>query len=403
MSNTFVIVGAGHSAGQAVAALRQADFAGRVTLIGEEPHVPYQRPPLSKAFLAGTMPLEHIYLRPAKFYRDSEVELLLGERAEAIVADERCVILSGGKTVRYDKLLLTTGSRPRRLDLPGVNLPGVCYLRTIADAVRIRDLMKAASKMVVVGGGYIGLEVAAVASQAGIRVTVLEAAERVLGRVTAPEMSDFFAQLHREHGVEIQCNVRITGFEGVNKISVVVCENGQFEADIVVIGIGIFPNVALAQSAGLECDNGIVVDEYGTTTDEAIFAAGDCTNHPNSLLQRRLRLESVHNAVAQGRHAARNMYGLREPYAEIPWFWSDQYDMKLQVVGISDGYDQLVQRRSTQARSFTLLYLREGILIAADVVNNPREYMACKRLVPRQLRVAPARLADTRIRLQDMA
>ena len=402
MSEAFVVVGSGHCAGQVAASLRQQGFDGELVIIGEEPYLPYQRPPLSKKFLAGALPIERIYLRPMKFYQDNNIELLRGNRVVAVHREQRRVALSDGSERRYDKLLLATGSAPRRLNVGGTDLPGVCYLRTIADAQRIQRYMQANKNLVVVGGGYIGLEVSAVAVQCGMRVTLLEAADRVLSRVTAPVVSGFFTQLHREHGVDVHCNARVLRFEGHEQVTAVICESGRIPADLVVIGIGIVPNVQLAQGANLPCDNGILVDEYCQTADANIFAAGDCSNPPNPLLQRRLRLESVQNAVEQGKAAAANLCGERMPYAEVPWFWSDQYDVKLQIVGIADGYDQVVQRGRMQEHAFSLFYLRQGVLIAVDAVNNPREYMACRKLIPQRLRIAPKRLADTTIAMHDM-
>lgn len=403
MSETFIIAGAGQCAGQAVATLRQDGFKGRVVLVGEEPHPPYQRPPLSKRFLSGELPLERVYLRPLAFYESNDVELRLNTKVECIHRNERRVDLDDGAALQYDKLLLATGSRPRELDLPGVNLPGIHYLRRISDAEHIQKHLKPGKKMIVVGGGYIGLEVTAVGIQAGLDVTVLEMQDRILNRVTSPTMSDYVATIHRENRVDIRCNVQLEGFEGPDRVERVVCSDGKLDADLVVIGIGILPNVELAEAAGLECNNGIRVDEYCRTADENIFAAGDCTNHPNSLLGRRLRLESVHNAMAQGKTAAANLGGERRVYAETPWFWSDQYDVKLQIAGLSEGFDQLVQRGNMEDKSFVLFYLEDGVLIAADAVNNPRDFMACRNLVSQKLRIAPERLSDTTVTMQEMA
>ena len=403
MSQVVIVVGAGHCAGQVAASLRQQGFDGDLVIIGDEPHIPYQRPPLSKKFLAGELPLERVYLRPAKFYRDNNIELLLSARVTALQPRERRVVLADGAYRRYDKLLLATGSAPRRLKVPGDNLPGVCYLRNIADVECIRPYLQAGKSLVVIGGGYIGLEVSAVGIEQGMRVTLLEVADRVLSRVTAPAMSRFFEQLHRARGVDIRCNARVVRFEGRDQVATVVCDDARIEADLVIIGVGIVPNVALAQAAGLRCDNGIVVDEYCRTSDETIFAAGDCTNHPNPLLGRRLRLESVQNAVEQGKIAAANLRGKREPYAEVPWFWSDQYDLKLQIVGLTQDHDQIVQRGSMDAQSFSLFYLKQGAVIAVDAVNNPREYMAGRKLVREHARIPAERLADTAIPMQEMA
>ena len=403
MAETFIIVGAGHCAGQAVATLRQDGFEGYVVLVGEEPHPPYQRPPLSKRFLSGELPLERVYLRPLTFYESNDVELRLNTKVERIHRSERRVDLDDGTALQYDKLLLATGSRPRELNLPGVNLPGIHYLRRISDVEDIQNHLKPGKKMIVVGGGYIGLEVTAVGIQAGLEVTVLEMQDRILNRVTSPTMSDYFAKVHREHGVDIRCNVHIEGFEGSDRIERVVCSDDKLDADLVVIGIGIVPNVGLAEAAGLECNNGILVDEYCRTADANVFAAGDCTNHPNSLLDRRLRLESVHNAMEQGKTAAANLGGQRRVYAEMPWFWSDQYDYKLQMAGLSEGFDQLVQRGNMEDQSFVFFYLKDGVLIAVDAVNSPRDFMACRNLVSQKPRIAPERLLDTSVTLQEIA
>lgn len=402
MPETFIIVGAGQAGGQAAATLRERGFAGRIVLLGEEPVVPYQRPPLSKKFLAGELPVERTYLRPASFYQQHGIELKLGIRAEGIDRSARTVDLGSDGKLPYDKLLLATGSRPRQLAVPGANLPGVHCLRTIADVLQIRPHMAVGRQLVVVGGGYIGLEVAAVAAEGGMRVTVLEAADRILSRVTSPAMSEFFTGVHRSHGVEIRCLSAVSGFEGSDRVEAVRCVDQRIPADLVVVGIGIVPNVELAAAAGLACENGILVDERCRSGDPNVFAAGDCTNHPNPVLQRRVRLESVQNAVDQAKAAAANMAGAQDGYAQVPWFWSNQYDLKLQSVGLLDGYDQVVRRGDPATRSFALFYLREGVLTAVDAVNMPREYMACRKLIPQRFRIAPQRLADTSLAMQEL-
>lgn len=402
MPETCVIVGAGHCAGQAAISLRQKGFDGRVVMIGDEPYVPYERPPLSKKFLAGEIEVDRVYLRPPEFYPEHQVDLRLGVAAVAIDPTQRRIDLADGETVTYDRALIATGSRPRILDVPGADLPGVCYLRNIADVTEIRRHMAEGARMVVVGGGYIGLEVAAVGVQCGMRVVVLEAAERILNRVTAPDLSDYFTRFHEAHGAEVRCRVAIRGFTGSDRVTGVQCDDEEVPADLVVVGIGIVPNVELAADAGLACDNGIVVDEQCRTGDPNIFAAGDCTNHPNPLLGRRLRLESVHNALAQAQIAAANMCGEAETYAEIPWFWSDQHDLKLQIAGLSTGYDETVLRGDMASGSFAVFYLQAGRLIAVDAVNSPREFMACRRIIPRNKTIPPEQLADTTIPMQKL-
>ncbi|MDE0692836.1 MAG: FAD-dependent oxidoreductase [Gammaproteobacteria bacterium] len=390
---TIVIVGGGHAAGQAAASLRQEGYDETIVVVGDEPHLPYQRPPLSKEYLAGEQGLERIHLRPQKFYADRDIEVRSGVRVSAIDRARNTVICDDDTTLAYDRLLLATGSRPRRLDVPGCDLAGVCLLRTIADADSIRDKLKAGAKLVIVGGGYIGLEVASVAVQHGLDVTVLEMEERILARVTTPAMSAFYHRLHTGKGVTIRTGARAAAFAGNGRLAEVRCDDGtSVPADLAVVGVGIVPNVELAEEAGLACDNGIVVDERAGTADERIYAAGDCTNHPNPLLGRRLRLESVPNAMEQSRVAAANMAGGERTYASVPWFWSDQYDLKLQMVGFSTDAEHEVVRGDPDEEAFATFHFRGDTLIAADAVNRPREFMVARQLVGRT--VDASRLAD---------
>ncbi|NKC01461.1 MAG: ferredoxin reductase [Pseudomonadales bacterium] len=378
----MVIIGAGHAAGQAAASLRQEKYEGPITIIGDEAHIPYQRPPLSKQYLAGEQGIERVYLRPEKFYADKDVTLVLNTRATAIDRDARKIDLDNGDSVAYEKLIVATGSRPRILNIDGSDLNGIHYLRTIADVDAIRTEMGEAKSLVIVGGGYIGLEVASVGVQAGLEVHVLEMEERILQRVTTPEMSAYYHKLHTDRGVHLHTTTGVTGFAGDGRVAKVLCgDAGEFDADLVIVGIGIIPNVELAQEAGLEVDNGIVVDDHCQTSDENIFAAGDCTNHPNPLLDRRLRLESVPNAMEQARVCAANVLGGDKNYASIPWFWSDQYELKLQMVGFSADGDQQVVRGDMDAHQFAVFYLNNGKVVAADAVNSPKEFMICKQLV----------------------
>lgn len=302
--------------------------------------------------------------------------------------------LGGAESFAYSKLLLTTGSRPRKLAVPGVELAGVHYVRTLADADAIRADMAPGKRAVVIGGGYIGLEVAAVTAAAGMKVCVLEAAERVLGRVSGPLVADYMTGVHRDHGVEVRCGVRIEALEGSGRVAAVACSDGPVAADLVVIGVGIEPNVELAAQAGLACDNGIVVDEYTRTADPNIHAAGDCTNHPNPLLGVRLRLESVQNAVDQARVAAANLCGKERAYAELPWFWSNQYDVRLQIAGLSQGHDEAIVRGSPAERSFSVMYSKGGRLIAVDTVNAPRDHLAFRKLLAGGADLDARRFAD---------
>ena len=400
---TFVVIGGGHAAGQAVASLRQEGFEGEIVVIGDEPFLPYQRPPLSKQYLSGEQGIDRVYLRPEKFYEERNITLKLGVRVESLDCDAHTVVTSAGETINYDKALLCTGSRPRLLNAPGIDLAGIHYLRGIADVDGIRAEMADAKTLIIVGGGYIGLEVAAVTRTAGLEVSVLEMESRILNRVTTPTMSEFYTQLHEGRGVKILTNTAVSGFEGDGRVSAAVTATGEkLPADIVIVGIGILPNVELAEAAGLDCDNGIVVDERCATSNPDVYAAGDCTNHPNPLLNRRLRLESVPNAMEQARVAAANLLGGDKSYAAIPWFWSDQYELKLQMVGFSTNADQEVLRGDPSSNQFARFYLENGVLVAADAVNSPKEFMACRQLVAKREKVDVDKLADSEVPIKEL-
>ncbi len=395
-----VIVGGGHAGGQAAASLRQDGYAGPVLLLAEEPHLPYQRPPLSKQYLAGEWDLERVRLRPAAFYQDRDIDVRSGARVAGIDAAARTVLCEDGATVRYQRLLLATGARARTLDVPGAGLPGVHSLRTVADAAAIKAELEPGGRLAVVGGGYIGLEVAAVAASMGLSVTVLEMEARLLKRVATPAMSAFYERTHRQRGVAVRTGAEVVAFDGAGgRLTAVECANGErVAADVAVVGVGVAPNVELAATAGLACDDGIVVDEHARTSDPNIYAAGDCTNHPNPILGRRLRLESVPNAMEQSRVAAANMAGARRTYAAVPWFWSDQYDLKLQMAGFPEAQDEAVVRGNPAERRFATFYLRRGRLAAAEAVNCPREFMAARQLLGK--RVDGRRLADSTADMQ---
>jgi len=400
---TTVIVGAGHAGGVLASSLHQNKYAGRVILLGEESHLPYQRPPLSKAFLAGDVELKSLFLKPQETYDKAGIELHHNTRVSKIDRDAKSLKFEDGSDLAYDKLALTTGGRVRRLDLPGGDLPGVYYLRQIDDVIALQPQFKSGTRLVIVGGGYIGLEVAAVAVKRGLEVTVLEAEERVLARVTAPELSEFYEQVHTDAGVTVRTSTQVTGFEGDKQVEAVVCNDGRsIPADMVLIGVGLIPNTELAADAGLDVDNGIFVDDHMRTSDPDIYAAGDCANQHNELLGRRIRLESVPNAMGQARAAAASISGQDKPYQALPWFWSDQYDLKLQMAGISQGYDQIVIRGSMQERSFAAFYLKDGVIIAVDAVSRPPEFMVGKRLITNQAKITPERLADESIDMKSI-
>ncbi|HET8698610.1 MAG TPA: FAD-dependent oxidoreductase, partial [Gammaproteobacteria bacterium] len=323
MSDHFVIVGGGQAASQAVQTLRQQGFTGSLTLIGDEPHLPYQRPPLSKKYLAGELPRERLFLRHAAFYAEKAVTLELGRRAMELDLGKHTVRLDDGRSLTYDRLLLATGSAVRTLPIEGVELAGVHYLRTIADVDAIAARLAPGARVLLVGAGYIGLEVAAVTAQRGFAVTVVEALDRVMARTVAPQVSAFYDRYHRERGVAIHYGAAVRAFHGTDRVSAVELIDGRrLDCDVAIIGIGVVPNVSLARAAGLPCENGIVVDEHARTVDEHVFAAGDCTNQPLGPFGRRVRLESVPNAIHQAKVAASGMLGSPTTYSEVPWFWS---------------------------------------------------------------------------------
>lgn len=389
-NETFVIVGAGQAAAQAASTLRDRAFKGRIVMLGEERHVPYLRPPLSKSVLAGSFAEDRLPLRPSRYYEGAGIDLRLGVRVEDVDRASARVHLSDGERLPYDKLLLATGARPRSLALPGAGLGGVHSLRTVEDALALRRSLVPGVRIAIVGGGYIGLEVAATASMAGARVTVLELGDRVLARVTTAAMSHFFSQAHRERGVEIRCGAKVAAFEGGETVSGIVCAEAgaPLAADLVLLGIGAEPNVELARNAGLACDDGILVDDRCRTSDPDIFAAGDCTRHPSRFLGRRIRLESVQNAVDQATVAAMNMAGGEVRYAKVPWFWSQQYEFRFQSVGMPGVCDEMEERGCREAGAFAIVYRSKGRTIGCDAVNMPREYLSVRRQLEAELESA---------------
>lgn len=388
----IVVVGAGQAGASLVAKLRKDGFDGELTLIGAEPVPPYQRPPLSKGYLLGEMALERLYLRPESFYAEQGVTLRLGQEVTAIDPAERTVTL-GDEVLRYDDLVLTTGSEPRRLPAAiGGDLDGVFVVRSLADVDAMAAHVTEGKRALIVGGGYIGLEAAAVAAKRGVQVTLVEMADRILQRVAAPETSDYFRALHGGHGVDIREGVGLERLLGETQVNGAVLSDGSaLEVDFVVVGVGIAPATALAEAAGLEIDNGIKVDGLGRTSDPHIWAAGDCTSFPHR--GRRLRLESVPNAIDQAECVAGNLLGAGKDYVPKPWFWSDQYDVKLQIAGLNTGYDRIVTRQG-DGPTVSFWYYRGDDLLAVDAMNDPRAYMIGKRLIEAGRSADPAVVGD---------
>lgn len=398
-----IIIGASHAAAQLAPSLRQEGWDGPILIVGDESFIPYHRPPLSKAYLLGEKTVDELLIRPADAYGRHGIEFRLGVRVESIDRQAKMLTLVSGEQLAYAKLAICTGTRVRTVNLPGSELAGVHYLRNIEDIDRIRQTVRPQGRAVIVGGGYIGLETAAVLNQLGMQVTVLEMADRVLARVTAPQVSAFFQRVHEQEGVSIQTAVAVSGFAGDGRVERVLCADGrQFAADLVIIGVGVVPNVELAAQAGLATDNGILVDACARTADPDIVAVGDCTLHPSPYYGF-IRLESVPNATEQAKSAAAALCGKDKPYAALPWFWSDQYDMKLQIAGLNQGYDQVVVRGDREiGRSFCAFYLKQGKLIAADCVNRAQEFMFSKRLIIENIEVNAQQLADESIPLKSL-
>jgi 3-phenylpropionate/trans-cinnamate dioxygenase ferredoxin reductase component len=408
-SDGVVIVGAGQAGFQVAASLRMEGYEGPIALIGEEPNLPYQRPPLSKGFMAGKQAIESTALRPLAFYQSHRIELVTGGQVTEIDMIGRSVRLASGRRLPYATLVLAVGARNRTLPVPGSDLDGVCYLRTDAEAVDIQQRLEQARNIVVIGGGFIGLELAAAASLLGKSVRVLEIQSRLMPRVVSPILSDFYRDLHTGQGVEISLGVGLSEMVGhQGKVSEVVLSDGSVgPADLVLVGIGVVPNVELAMDAGLGVSNGIVVDERLRTESENIYAVGDCTDHPNPFADPmaggRVRIESVQNAVDQAKCVAAAIVGRAQDYRAVPWFWTDQFDIKLQMVGLSGGFGQVATRGELESRKFSLFYFRNGRLAAIDSVNRPGDHLAGRKLIGAGTGITPEQAADPSVDLKALS
>jgi len=400
-----LIIGGGHGGAHAAIALRQLGFGGSIAIVSGEPEYPYERPPLSKEYLSGDKGFERILIRPPGFWSERNVAILLGRRAVGVDAGARSVTLDDGDMIGFGTLVWAAGGSPRKLACDGHDLAGVHYIRNRKDADQLARDLADARNIVVVGGGYIGLEAAAVLRKRGLQVTLIEAQSRVLARVAGAELSEFVETVHRQNGVEILTGTAMQCLEGSGRVTGVRLEGGTIlPADLVIVGIGIIPEIEPLVAAGALCENGVVVDAVCRTTLPDIFAIGDCAAHPNVFAPSvMIRLESVQNAVDQARIVAKAILGDAEPYAAVPWFWSNQYDLKIQIVGLSSGFDQTVIRGNPAGRSFSICYLRTGRIIAMDCVNSPKDYVQGRKLVERALPVSPTRLADADISLKSLA
>jgi 3-phenylpropionate/trans-cinnamate dioxygenase ferredoxin reductase subunit len=405
-SRHIVIAGAGHAGGSAAAMLRQLGWQGAITLVGEEPIPPYQRPPLSKAWLVGEATAESLALRPDTFYPGATIDLRLNTSVTAINRSAKTVTLSDGETLPYDYLILALGARPRRLPLPGADLAGVLELRSAADADRLKAALQPGAKLAVIGGGYIGLEAAASGRTLGAEVTIIEREPRVLARVACPILSDFFHNFHSSQGVTIELDAQVAALDGANgHVTGIRLGDGRLiPCDAALIGVGAVANDELARDAGLDCANGIIVDLAAQTNDPAIFAIGDCTNRPLPLYARTGRLESVPNALEQAKQAAAAICGKPAPPPEVPWFWSDQYDLRLQIAGMPFETTEIAVRGDVSAGKFALFHLTEdGTVQAVEAVNAATEFMGGRRIIQRRKRLTRARIEDMSVSMQELA
>lgn len=404
MAEPFVIVGASVAGGGAAATLREEGFDGRVVLIGAEPQAPYERPALSKEYLRGESPFEQALFQPLDFYSENDIETRFGVRVTRVDAVQKVIELDNGERVPYKALLVATGGRNRRIPIPGIDLEGISGLRTVADSDRIRAEISPGRKAVVVGMGFIGSEVAASLRQSGVEVTVVDRNPVPLRRVLGEEVGRVVKEIHRDHGAELIFEDKVAAFEGLERVERITTLRGhRIECDFVVVGLGVEPATELLAGTGVEIDNGIMVDEYLRTGVEGIYAAGDVANHYHPVFERHIRVEHWQNALKQGPAAARNMLGENEPYGEIPWFWSDQYEHNLQYAGFHTEWDELLVRGSTQERNFVAFYRKDRRVLAAVAINRGRDLRRSIPLIKAQEEIAAAKLCDLDVDLRKLA
>ncbi len=399
-----MIVGAGQAGFEAAASLRAEGYNEPIALVGDEPHLPYQRPPLSKGFILDQQGMDEIELRPSAFFTDHGIDLVTRERVTAIDRPSRHVRLASGRRRSYEHLILACGARNRELPIAGARMDGVVYLRTLDESIAIKQRLRDASAIVVIGGGFIGLEIAASARSLGKAVTVLEAQSRLMPRVVAPLVSTFYERSHTSRGVDIVCHAAVIDIAGNGAARVVRLADGRsFCADLVIVGIGVIPNAELAADAGLATGNGIVVDDHLQTGDTRIYAIGDCAEHPNAFAGGRVRLESVQNAADQARAVAAVIAGRRAPYHAVPWFWTDQFDLRLQMAGLSQGYDQTVTRGDPDSQKFSVFYFKASRLLAVDSINRPADHIMARRLLASRVVITPEQAENEKVNLKDLS
>ncbi len=400
----IVVIGAGQAGQQICDSLRRGGYEGHLMLIGDEASLPYQRPPLSKKFLTGTLAADRLLLRPASYYEQLKIDVHLNTRVVSIDRAECRLRLDSGESVAYSGLALATGTRIRAVNVAGAEQANIHYVRGLADGERLAAALANARRVAVIGGGFIGLEVAAIAREQGRDVVLIEALDRLMARAVAPQVSAFYADLHRGYGVDVLLNTGVSAIHNEGgEHTLVTSSAAEYTVDLIVAGIGVVPNSELAEQAGLECRNGIVVDDCARTHDPLIVAAGDCTWHMNGFLHREIRLESVQNAVDQAKAAAATLLGQPAVYCQVPWFWSDQYDVKLQIAGIGMPHDQAVVRGDPADKAFSVFYFRDGALVGVDSMNKPAEHMAARKLLSQGIPFRAAQAGDSSIDLMQVA
>ncbi len=397
-------MGGGHAGAHAATTLRDRGFEGSILLVGDEPFLPYDRPSLSKAYMLGSITIERMLLRDAGYWAERRIDIALDTTATALDAAARRLSLSDGRVIDFGNAILATGGVVRRLTCPGADLPGIYTVRSLVDVDAIRAALRPGMRVVIVGAGYVGLEAAAVLAELGHRITVVEAQDRVLARVTGPTLSHYVAARHRAHGVDILLNTQVIAIEGDGHVEAMLLQSGEkLPADMVIAGIGITPRMELAEGAGLACDGGIIVDECGRASGSAVFAIGDCARHPNAYAGGLWRLESVQHALASAELVADAILSVPRSYDALPTFWSDQYDMRIQSAGLLTGPAEPVVRGDQASGSFSIFYLQNGAVIAMDAVNCPKDFMGGRALVQARARLSPEQLADMRVPVKQLA
>ena len=398
----IIIIGGGQAGCQTATSLRALGFLGEISIYCSENYLPYQRPPLSKKFLLGELDKERLFFKPEKFYRDNNINFFLNSYVAKIEKENKKIFLNNNEEDSYDKLVIATGTKPREIDVDKDIAKNIFYLRSIDDVLEIKGKVQSSKKVAIIGGGYIGLEVAAILKKLGLSVTIIEMAGRILERVTSQIISDFYTKVHNEEGVKILTNTSVESITKKSKDMEILTNNGAISADFVVVGIGVIPCDELASESGLKVQNGILVNEFCETSEKDIYSAGDCTVHPNSYYNKDIRLESVHNAIEQGKTVASSIMNKKTPYNQIPWFWSDQYNLKLQIAGLCIDYDDIIVRGNSDNRSFAVFYMKDNYMIASDCINCPGEHMMSRRIISDKIIVDKDRLSDVLIPIKEV-